>query len=75
VYAENGAHGNVGMLMSINKPIWYRFIKQLILSVKLQRNGDEVTQIMSGVRIFPFHTCIRQWEAELCSRTNREAYS
>ena len=22
-------------------------------------------------RIFPFHTCIRQWEAELCQRTNR----
>jgi hypothetical protein len=26
-------------------------------------------------RIFPFQTCIRQWEAELCLRTNREAFS
>jgi hypothetical protein len=25
--------------------------------------------------IFPFHTYIRQWEADLCSRTNRKAYS
>ena len=25
--------------------------------------------------IFPFHTCIRQWEAELYHSTNREAYS
>ena len=35
----------------------------------------ELFNISGSVRIFPFHTCIRQWEAELCLRTNREAYS
>jgi len=33
-----------------------------------------VCNISVGPSIFPFHTCIRQWKEELCSRTNREAY-
>ena len=34
----------------------------------------KVSAVLPG-SIFTNHTCIRQWEAELCFGTNREAYS
>jgi hypothetical protein len=39
----DGANINVKMLMPINKPIRYKLHKAVDISVKLQRNGDEVT--------------------------------
>jgi len=43
---ENGASINLKMLMSMNKSISYKVYKAVDISVKRQRNGIELTQIM-----------------------------
>jgi len=43
----------------------------MIKAVRSYENSETNHPLMPG-RVFPFHTCIRQWEAELCFRTNGE---
>ena len=53
-------------------------INQSAVDLKLKSKGiPRQAEVALGVpgSIFPFHTCTRQWEAELYLRTSREAYS
>jgi hypothetical protein len=51
--------------------VWVRNVAVVLNSV--MRNWVWNRLISRAGCIFPVHTCIRQWESELCLRTNRES--
>jgi len=72
---KTGAGSNSSIGCNVNKWEFSHAASPAELPVRQITVPDLYLTSRVESRIFPFHTCIRQWEVELCSRTNREAYS